>query len=285
MNDPRWPIYLKKRDQDPYIDWRTPISFYGKVVDDSGAPVSGAAANLVWNDLSPRGTSRAQLISDAGGKFSIAGIHGKGMTVEVSKPGYENRVAKNRSDFEYAGFWEPTYHEPDPVNPVVFHLRKKAEAEPMVHYGPTLFSLPSNGAPAYFDLAVNRKTTEGAGNLAVRVSKGAKVNKRFDWQLTIEAVNGAGLIDSGEEFLMRAPAEGYETQWTFAQQANDPQFKSETQARFCVRTREGKFARILVRVFADYNEAPALDLEVFLNPSGSPNLEFDARKAVALGSR
>jgi hypothetical protein len=29
---------------------------------------------------------------------------------------------------EYAGFWEPSYHEPAPNNLVIFHMRKKGDA-------------------------------------------------------------------------------------------------------------------------------------------------------------
>ena len=42
------------------------------------------------------------------------------MTVRVTKDGYLRETSKGRSAFEFAGFWEPTYYEPDPNNPVIF---------------------------------------------------------------------------------------------------------------------------------------------------------------------
>ncbi len=48
------------------------------------------------------------------------------MTVRVTKDGYLRETSKGRSAFEFAGFWEPTYHEPDPNNPVIFPRGKSA---------------------------------------------------------------------------------------------------------------------------------------------------------------
>src|SRR5438552_3803898 len=41
-NDPRWAERRRMREIDPKYEWKTPISFYGKVIDDNGAPISDA---------------------------------------------------------------------------------------------------------------------------------------------------------------------------------------------------------------------------------------------------
>src|SRR5688572_20970033 len=50
--------------------WRTPISFYGKVIDQNANPIEGAAVQLAWNDTSASGTSKRFMLSDARGEFS-----------------------------------------------------------------------------------------------------------------------------------------------------------------------------------------------------------------------
>src|SRR5438128_2385625 len=69
--------------EDPLSDWRTPIQFYGKVVDESGQPVAGATVHFAWNDLSPEGTSRSETESDADGLFSLTGKTGKILTIQI----------------------------------------------------------------------------------------------------------------------------------------------------------------------------------------------------------
>ena len=279
MNDSRWPIYWKKREQDQTFEWKTPIQFYGKVLDQDGNPVGGATADVIWTDMSANGNSHMNVASNGDGLFSITGIRGKHMTVQVTKEGYQRQLTGTQSAFEYAGFWEPTYHEPDPNHPVIFRLRKKEEAEPMIRYGPTLFGAPNNGIPASFDLVTGRKAAGGSGNITLRITKGPKMNKRFDWTATVEGAGGAGLIESTDEFMVTAPEEGYQSQWTFSQKATDEKYQSQIQSKFYVKTGDSRYARVEMRIIPEYNETAAVDLTVYLNPKpGSRNLEFDPSK-------
>ena len=133
MNDQRWPIYWKKREQDRAFEWKTPIEFYGKVVDQNEQPIPDAEVRMNWTDMSPKGTSDAIRTTDGDGRFSITGVQGKNFGVRsIKKDGYIEAFRSNPHSFEYAGFWEPSYHEPDPTNPVIFHMRKKGEAAALV---------------------------------------------------------------------------------------------------------------------------------------------------------
>lgn len=279
--DPRWAERRRLRKEDPKYEWKTPIEFYGKVLDQDGNPVAGATADVVWTNMTPNGSSHMQVTSDADGLFSITGISGKHMTVQATKDGYYRETSKGRSSYEYAGFWEPTYHEPDPNNPVIFHLRRKGVSEPMIQRGPMLLGARNDGTPANFDLTTGRKAADSSGNIALRISKGSKINKRFDWTATVEGIDGAGLIESKDEFMATAPADGYLPHWTFSQKATDETYQSEVQAKFYVKTGDGKYARVEMRIIPEYNETAAVDLTVYLNPApGSRNLEFDPTKVV-----
>lgn len=278
--DPRWADRRSRREADPLYEWKTPIAFYGKVLDQDGNPVAGATADVIWTDISANGSSQMEVISDGAGLFSITDIRGKHMTVQVTKEGYQRQLTGAQSAFEYAGFWELTYHEPDAKNPVIFRLRKKIEAEPMIQRGPTFLGASNDGAPTSFDLSTGRKAAGGSGDIALRITKGPKADKRFDWTATVEGTGGAELIESADEFMATAPADGYKPQWTFSQKATDEQYQSEVQTKFYVKTGDGKYARVEMRIIPEYNETAAVDLTVYLNPSGSRNLEFDRKKVV-----
>src|SRR6266481_8469900 len=69
-------------------EWRTPIEFYGKVVDEGEAPVPNAQIDFSCNDVSATGTSNYRRTSDGNGLFSISRIRGKLLVVKVVKDGY-----------------------------------------------------------------------------------------------------------------------------------------------------------------------------------------------------
>ena len=76
-----------RRERDKEADWKVPIRFYGRVVDQDRQPVSGATVHFQWTDLSKQGTSEADTVSDEGGNFSLTGARGKNLGVYVTKHG------------------------------------------------------------------------------------------------------------------------------------------------------------------------------------------------------
>jgi len=90
-----------------------PINFYGKVVDQNGQPVSGASVEFGWTDISKDGSSQSKTSSDGEGKFNLENQKGRVLMVTVSKPGYYTAKQQNQVGFDYAGFWEKTYYQPN----------------------------------------------------------------------------------------------------------------------------------------------------------------------------
>lgn len=103
---------------------------------------------------------------------------------------------------------EPGCHGPDPNHPVVFPLRREGEAEPMIHWGPTLFGARNDGEPTAFDIKGGSKAMPGTGDIALRITRGPVVGKRFDWAASVEAGGAAGLIPCDAGFMVTAPADG-----------------------------------------------------------------------------
>jgi hypothetical protein len=104
-----------------------PIAFYGKVLDESNRPIEGASVDLHWTHLfpPPEHAASTNTLSNPQGLFSLTGVTGATLVVYVSKEGYHDVKGPNGVEFSYSATFGSTPFQPDPKNPVVFHLRKK----------------------------------------------------------------------------------------------------------------------------------------------------------------
>ena len=212
--DPRWPERTRKLKADPQYEWKTPIEFYGKVVDQDGKPVGGAIADVIWTDMSAKGSSQMEVTSDADGLFSITGIRGKGMTVQVNKDGYYRQLTDTKSIFEYAGFWEPSYHVPDKSKPVLFRLRKKGEAA-------TLVNVSGKIVLEFGKSATIPMPSEIPSGTALKVTVFENTASPRKWNAAI-SVEGGGVVPTVEEFPFKAPEQGYQSSLELNQSSPRP---------------------------------------------------------------
>ena len=127
-------------DRVPSLNWETPINFYGKVVDEKNSPVAGADVVIIWGNADGEG-QQATMRTDARGLFSFNGAKGRSINVHVTKSGYY--TLKNQTRFMYAEPDDRHFHRPNPDAPVVFSLKQRGKAEPLLHgqklFGPTDF--------------------------------------------------------------------------------------------------------------------------------------------------
>jgi hypothetical protein len=277
-DDPRWQWWNKERKADPKFEWKMPIRFYGKVVDENSYPVTSAEVRLQWNDTSAAGTSYRTAITDSVGLFSLDGVSGKLLQVRVRKDGYES--LPTRTSFEYAAFFDKNYYEPDSSRPVLFRLRKKRDAEPLIVHQ-TLYKVSVDGAPNYIDLISGDKQVgvTPSGDIAIRILRTEAERSRFNWTVEFKGVGDAGLIESQDESMVSAPEAGYQSQIEYIFDANDSGWSSEAKRKFYVHSpHSNMFARIEAHLIANYNNDAAIDLRVYANPNGSRNLEFDPTK-------
>ena len=274
------------KKQDPTFEWKTPINFYGKVIDQNNEPVAGAAIKFVWNDISPKGSSYAETTSDAGGLFSLIDKEGKGVSVSVSKKGYHIGNAASGS-FEYAAFFEWNYHEPDENSPVIFRLVKKVDAEPLV-VGSAFNTLSYEQGTYYYDLqrgALSRESPVGDGLKFTITRSQAAQGQPFDWTWTVDGVN-AMVRATTDEFPQSAPTEAYVSSWKTEQRANAENFRQEGKVRLYVHTSGGRYAVVNLQLSHPNKReiGPTLSVKSYLNPSGSRNLEYDPAKTVMAGN-
>ncbi len=277
LADPRWQWWNTMSKIDRSFEWKIPIKFYGKVIDQDDQPVSAAEVRYGWNDV--EGSHEQHTRSDAGGRFTIQGLHGKRLTVDVFKDGYHSSK-RGLHSFEYAAFFEPIYHRPDPENPVTFRLVKKLDPEPLI--ARRVSERTTYDRPTYYDLArgaLTQQPPEGVGLKFTFQRSESPQGQPFDWKWKVEAVNGA-LLETKDEFAQLAPEEGYGPAWETSQEAKAQSFRKSWQARFYVRTGDNYYARVDAELAHPNSRSvgPRLTVNSRLNPSGSRNLEYDPTK-------
>jgi hypothetical protein len=283
MSDPRWAWWKEMEKRNSKFEWKMPLNFYGKVMDQNNQPVSGASVRFQWTDLSMKGTSEKFTESDGQGLFSLTNEKGKRLIVYVSKEGY-HAVDGGRASFEYAAFFEPIYHEPDPNNPVFFTLIKKLDAEPLI-VGNIYNKLSYSRGEYYYDLQRGKISTQPPTNSGLKIilERGFSAQGQpFDWTWTVQGVNASVQIAT-DEFPQVAPSNGYATQWQKSHSASEDKFQQNGHVRLYVRTSDNRHAVADLKLAQPNSRevGPDLGIKSFLNPTpGSRNLEFDPAKAI-----
>lgn len=272
-----WEWWDAMEKSDPNFQWKMPIEFYGKVIDQFDQPVERAKVMLNWTTvIGPIPDPKTNVFTDANGLFEVVGIQGKILWIAVGKQGYL-RSTGSVASFEYAAFYEENFHVPDPNNPVIFRLQKLLSGEPMYKFLP--YGDIVVGGPAMI-LDVERGRVSGQGDLAFSVSLGPATNRSgTDFNITMRGLNGAGFIFSDEEFLLKAPETGYQYARRIEVRLADPLYSPFQTLRFYVRTGTGKYAAGEARIeLGNKRKEARFSAIVYYNPSGSRNLEFDQNK-------
>ena len=265
---------MEEERQNGLNEWRTPIEFYGKVVDENNRSVSEVQIDFSCNDISATGTSSYQTKSDENGLFSLSNVKGKLLVVRISKAGYYVSKKDNTS-FEYGDRYSRP--NPHPNSPVIFHLRKNGEAEPLLTCDFPGFAkiaqLRRDGTTTEINLGTCGIAASGGGHLKLEFwgDKIERSTRKFNWKLRI-SVPGGGLIETDEEFNFEAPEGGYKPVIEIDMPSDTENWRTDFQRKFFVRLPDGKYGRIEFFLLARngvYTVGSAI------NPSGSRNLEYD----------
>jgi len=262
---------LKSRlaiQNDLVAPWRTPISFYGKVVDEKGYPVPQAAVRFSVTDLSKEGSSEYQTHSDEKGFFALEGKQGKHLSVVVVKDGYHDFGRGISQSFVYAV--GDTIHLPDRSNPVIFQLRKKGESTKLLR-GYFKVNRNRDGTPVEFDLLTGKVVMPGRGHIIIANWDFNEKDDQDSWGVNI-SVSGGGLVEVelDNEFPFEAPADGYRP----SDEIKLPHYIPQVEKAYFLRLRDSNFA--YVRFVFYPRSAWAFIIRYHLNPNGSRNLERGA---------
>jgi hypothetical protein len=251
----------------------TPIDVYGKVIDQFGQPVIDAKVNagtLLIKGFDRSGGEEFSTVTDTQGRFSFTGLHGARFGLGFERLGYEYDPKR------YVGWWDS--YKPDPDNPMVFHMWKLQGAEPMVHTS-IQAGLACDGTPRKFDPLTGRRD---AGYLVATLTRNP-VNidpgKPFDWTLTLE-IAGGGLIPINDLYPDEAPADGYQSSVAINMPSDAKNWTPSVVLSYYIF--DGKnYGRITINIMANYQPPPThFEIDSYVNPAGSRNLEFDPAKQV-----
>jgi hypothetical protein len=167
----------------------------------------------------------------------------------------------------------PAERDNRPARPTNPELRKRAQAAQLIH-GLKLFGSRVDGTLSYVDLTTAKAALTPPGDLTVQCIRSERnADKRFDWTFTL-GVPGGGLIESTNEFMFLAPDGGYQPSFQISHRINGPDWTGQEKHKFFVKSQDGQhYARIQITIMPDYGQNAAYDLEWYLNPNGSPNLE------------
>lgn len=269
-----------------------PIEFHGIVIDQDERPLGGVQVVLVVMyaiEVLPgvQGSRSREVVreTDADGRFFLGGVTGNDVTVKsIVLRGYQ-LSARARRGFSYFGTQE--IHKPDAKAPVVFRMWKAVGAERLIT-GEKFYGIVPDGRSYAIDLLEQQKTEGGdTGDIRVSIRRPGEVSSAatYDWSCTIEGVGG-GVISTSDEFMYRAPEDGYEPRHEVLVSAGDPRWSDRAKRQIYIKSRGGKvFARLDVEIFANYRGEAVFSMVYFANPRGSPNLEYDPMQDIATGSR
>jgi len=272
---------VTRRDRsDPKWEWKVPIQFYGKVVDENLSPVRDAKVHFQWTDLS-HGTSEADSVSDGQGNFSLSGVQGKRLLVRVTKLGYDDS-SSNEGSFEFANPFEEIYYRPSKAKPVLFYLRRKGEGAQLIKKSIQVI-LPGDGSGANVDLATGR--VSASGQLEVHAWKPwppRPLLPHYHWNVTF-AIPDGGLVEATEQFAFEAPEAGYKPSFEFNMPADAGDgWKIEVEKTFYFSY--GQPRRYGRLNFRTDGHSRYIFINYVLNPSGSRNLEEASKNTVKNGN-
>lgn len=276
-SDPRWEERRRREKEDPGYEWKLPINFYGQVIDENERPIENAKIRFQWSNLSPEGAAESETTSDADGFFFLVDKRGNGLSLRVTKEGYDTPQEGNRFRFENARFWDANYYEPDFDHPVVIHLRKKNEAEPLI-VGEARPRVLRDGTPLRLDFMKEGEVSpSGQLEIAAWLYKDDYPPQSFDWRAKL-SIPGGGLREHHEEFPVVAPEDGYEPQVEWVMNASDPAWKEIVTKTYYFRFGSPpNYGRMRIEIVG---ARQGVEVDYWLNPSGSRNLEFDPEKRI-----
>ena len=270
------------------------VRFYGQVIDQDGDPLPDVKVRLSLKRTAETlpGMSRDVLdyideTSDAQGLFGLTGKSGSLLLVQsLEKSGYEAPYVGNRA-YWYEEIVAGRKFTPDEAKPELFRMWKKVGAERLAH-ADKFYGIVPDGRSYTVDL-LNEKKIEGgaAGDFKVSIRRPQPVatGARYDWGCVVEGIGG-GVIETQDEFMYRAPENGYLSRYEVNVSASDPQWSDRAQRRLYLKSRNGSvYARMDVEILANYQDKAVFNVKYFANPSRSRNLEYDPLQDVILSAR
>jgi len=255
--------------------------FYGKVIDQDGNPLAGVSVvgELVLNDGTYGGvqTEKHNATTDDGGLFEFTGLHGAGLGITISKPGYEN-------EWKNDAYQSPSGGQSSPADRVIYRMWSTNAHEPLIT-GNKSFEVVPDGRPYFISLADGTISEQAGGDLKVWIQYTNQPvrGQLYDWSAGLEVINGglwevpqaamnSGFSDEPAIPMYEAPSDGYVPSFSLKEQIKGGQRGEIGSRYFYLLLNNGKeYGRMNINLFAPYGQLhPGLiRVSYAINPSGS----------------
>ncbi len=267
-------------DPGKFLDvlYSTPITFYGRVIDQHGSPVGGATVRYQAHDTPTRSGREQTLTSTVDGAFVISGVQGISLHVQVEKGGYrpfrqESDQNDSAGSFGFGVNLGGGRHVPDASRPVTFVLQKIGELEPLLVIPSRRILIPKDGTPRLISLHPDKSQTHSIEVSCRTDNDASALNQPYSWKFEILAVNGEIQTRQGS-FAFRAPTTGYQRKDAVEMKASMSRdvWRRVAEKSYFVRYADGVHARLDIEMFTGSQQK--IVLKSWLNPKpGSQNLE------------
>ena len=257
-----------------------PIRFWGRVVDQDGAPLAGvkvAVGVRTWKTIPigvPWGVDSSRLrLTGADGRFEVSGVDGDVLGIDsLALPGYEAEPGACRG----FGYTPPRPFIPDRSSPELFRMWNTNLRAKLIS-GSRRWGLIPDGRVYTLDLkegaCSDKQAPTGDMRVSVQRSTNAVWGKHFDWSLLVQGVDGGFLEETNDYCAMfQAPAAGYTNEIRASAKSGDARWTDGLPGRrFYLRSRSGEFyRRIEIETYSLYllDGQARLNLTYALNAEG-----------------
>jgi len=257
--------------------------FYGKVIDQYGQPVVGAEVAVEIN-LAVGRSSTQKTQTDANGLFQFTGLRGQSLSITPERRGFQ-------IEGHGLGLKGLNGPETNPNNRAIYTMWKLKGPEPMIHKEVSSRKIQPDGRRFTVDFLKNTITegTNAAGDLLIQIQRPPQVKPRgkYDWSFVMTAIDGGFIEVTNDDYLNEAPESDYQPQYQMNRYATNVMNYStrqlyRTDRTFFLKSRGGQvYGHFhIMDLEPDYRGMAALQIEYYINPSGSRNLEFDPARQI-----
>lgn len=255
-----------------------PIAFWGKVIDEKGAPLINvrityriqSAVLMGLTGIGPTKGGQNAISTGGAGLFSI--LHERGVMLDFE--GFEKEgftlMANQSKAFAYSR--TPVIHVPDENSPKVFVMKSNSAPADVKNISGK-FELLWDGTPLRINLETGQVSL--SGKLIVTAFRSATIGqvRGFEWRLSLEIEGGGLQQESEKEAAFLAPENGYLDKWESGSTAEAKPWKGGYHGNIYFQL-NGKYGRLKLRTYPDSRVGEvSFQIESFVNNSGGRNTE------------
>lgn len=272
------------------------VELHGRVLDQDDHGIPDVCVMLSTSPvvrLQDGNLSNPELIfevyTNAQGDFSVSGFRSVDIAVaDLKKEGYKPSLgSKGQYHITQLGAWGSEQ------SPIIFRMWRSHGAEPLI-VGQSAFQvLSSEGTALTIDKITGYvKTIKNPISIYLMrddstLEKGGEGAYVYDWSFKVEVPEG-GVVLTDAEQAFYAPADGYQPTASYSVIKNSADWSS--QKKLTVYLTSGsppKYSRLEFEINSNNGFAlgglvkeGVINWQVFTNPSGSRNLEYDPAKRI-----